>query len=79
MTPSGLRREFERLGIRRNAYGIQVERDEAYCLLREGDEWLVFYAERGHRNDVRRFSAKEAACAELHRRVTSDPTSFWSP
>jgi hypothetical protein len=79
MTPTGLRREFERLGVRRNAYGIGLERDDAYCLLRDGDEWLVFYSERGRRNDVRRYAEKEAACADLHHRVTSDPTSTWQP
>lgn len=79
MTPTGLRRELESLGVRRNAYGILVERDEAYCLLREGEEWLVFYSERGHRNDERRFTSKEDACTELHRRITADPTSFWNP
>lgn len=79
MTPTSLRRDFERLGVNRWCYGIGRERDDAYCLLRDGHEWLVFYAERGERRSVRRFSGKEEACAELYRWVTSDPTVFQQP
>jgi hypothetical protein len=79
MTPTSLRRDFERLGVNRWVYGIGRERDEAYCLVREGDDWLVFYSERGQRNDVTRHAAKEDACADLYRRVTSDPTTTQRP
>lgn len=79
MTPTSLRRDFERLGVNRWCYGIGVERDEAYCLVREGESWLVFYAERGRRQSLVRFERKDDACAEMYRRVTSDPTVFQQP
>lgn len=51
-TVSELRAFFDRNGIPRNAYAIYADADEAYCLAQEGNEWLVYYSERGSRNHL---------------------------
>jgi len=43
---------FGRLGIPQNAYSIYSDQDESYCVVREGNEWLIYYSERGHRNHL---------------------------
>ena len=43
---------FAREGIPRDAYAIYADADESYCLVREGNEWLVYYSERGNRNHL---------------------------
>ena len=43
---------FENKGINKFAYAIYVDQDESYCLVKEGDEWLIYYSERGRRNHL---------------------------
>jgi hypothetical protein len=43
---------LEREGIPRTAYSIGTDQDESYCLVPQGDEWLVYYSERGNRNEL---------------------------
>jgi hypothetical protein len=51
-TVSELRAFFDRKGIPPNAYAIYADVDESYCLAQEGNEWLVYYSERGNRNHL---------------------------
>ncbi len=43
---------FDHQGVPRNAYSIGEDQDESYCLVQHGSEWLVYYSERGHRNEL---------------------------
>jgi hypothetical protein len=43
---------FDQQGIPKNAYSIYIDQAESYCLAREGQEWLVYYSEKGHRNHL---------------------------
>ena len=43
---------FGRRGVPDDAYSIYADRNESYCLVKEGDEWLVYYSERGNRNHL---------------------------
>ena len=43
---------FGRRGIPHNAFSIYSDKNEAYCLVREGEEWLIYYSERGARNHL---------------------------
>jgi hypothetical protein len=43
---------FDRKGIPRRSFAIYTDQDESYCLVREGEEWLVYYSERGQRNHL---------------------------
>lgn len=43
---------FGRRGISKDAYSIYADQNESYCLVKEGNEWLVYYSERGVRNHL---------------------------
>ena len=47
-----LRTFLDDRNVPRNAYSIGADQDESYCLVRQGNEWLVYYSERGHRNEL---------------------------
>jgi hypothetical protein len=51
-TADQLRDFLDRRGIPRAAYSIGGDQNESYCLVREGAEWLVYYSERGQRNEL---------------------------
>lgn len=35
-----------------SAYSFGGDKDDAYCIRRVGAEWLVYYSERGHANEL---------------------------
>jgi hypothetical protein len=43
---------LHRENIPEYAYGIYQEKDNAICIDKINDEWLVYYADRGVRNDL---------------------------
>ncbi|MBM9947312.1 hypothetical protein JTL86_33695 [Pseudomonas aeruginosa] len=43
---------FERKGIPPSAYSLFKDSDETHCLIKQGDEWLVYYSEKGKRNEL---------------------------
>jgi hypothetical protein len=45
----GLLAELKRLGVPTSTYGLGHDKAEAFCLVPEGQEWAVFYSERGDR------------------------------
>lgn len=55
-----------------DAYSIEVERDETYCMIPTGDVFDVFYSERGHRNAVRAHASEDSACRDLLDRLLDD-------
>lgn len=48
--------------------------ENAYCLIHQGQEWIVFHQERGVRASERRFQSEEAACAFFVSELRRDPT-----
>ncbi len=48
----GLCAFLDRQGVPRKSYSIGKDQDESYCLVPEGNEWLVYYSERGRRNEL---------------------------
>ena len=71
-----LRLALDREGIRHNAYSIGgEERPESYCLGIVPGGWAVWYAERGHRNDLTVFDTEDEACSELLLKLINDPTT----
>lgn len=46
-------------GISKNYFSLGVERNERTCVIYEIDEWVVYFFERGSRNDVHKFVALE--------------------
>jgi hypothetical protein len=68
--------ELDNLHVRRDSYSVDGRyADESYVLQRSGDEWLVYYAERGLRTGVRRFTSEAEACGHLYSLVKHDPTT----
>ena len=43
--------------------------DETYVLENRGHGWLVFFLERGRKQDFRKYSSEDAACRDLLERL----------
>ena len=63
--------------VREDAYAIGEERDERYCIVSSGSEWVIFYSERGSRRDLRFFGQEADASASFYAWVTSDPSAYF--
>jgi hypothetical protein len=42
----------ERKDISPELYSFYKDRDEAYCVNKVSDEWLIYYSEKGRRNEL---------------------------
>jgi hypothetical protein len=63
-------------GISPNAYSVNQDRDDMYCLVKVSTgDWLVYFSERGHHWDERIFASEDAACNDLIERLRSDSTT----
>jgi len=51
-TTRDLKNFLDGKGIPPSAYALYADQNEAYCLAKVGDEWLVYYSERGNRNEL---------------------------
>jgi len=43
---------LDSLGIPPDAYSLSGHLDDAYCVVKVGQEWLIYYAERDSRNEL---------------------------
>lgn len=43
---------LDSLGIPRDAYSVSGHLDDAYCVVKVGQEWLIYYSERGSRDEL---------------------------
>ncbi len=43
---------LDRKGINHSSYALYDDKDEAYCLGKSGSEWVVYYSERGKKNEL---------------------------
>jgi hypothetical protein len=43
---------LDRKNIPRASYSFYKDKDESYCIDKIGNEWLVYYSERGTRNEL---------------------------
>lgn len=50
-------------------YSIDNEKNESLCLLQENEKWIIFYSERGERNDSEYYDSEEIACECFFREV----------
>ncbi len=76
VTREQLRTVAGKTGILPCAYSIDGDdRDDTYVLKIEAGGWVVFFAERGKRNDLEWFETEHEACTELLLRLTADPTT----
>lgn len=76
MTLDDLRHRLDKDGFRPDAFSLDGEsRDETHVMCQSNGSWFVYYAERGHRREERRFDNEEAAVACLLERLEKDPTT----
>lgn len=53
----------------------EEQRDEALCLRLEGEQWCVFYSEKGLQTGKVCFSGEALACEYFLSEMRSDPTT----
>jgi hypothetical protein len=44
-----------------------IEKDQAYHLAKEKDQWLIYYMERGKRKILGTYKTESEACQALHK------------
>ena len=47
---------------------------EQYCIEKQGGVWLVYFFERGNKNDLRVFTDEDSACIHLKAWLERDET-----
>jgi hypothetical protein len=66
MNTEQLARKLRDLGVRSDAYELRGGLpSEAYCLGQSGDQWEIYYSERGQKTARRFFSSEDEACRAL--------------
>jgi len=51
-TPELLKEFLERKGVPQGSYSFYKDKDESFCVIKVGEEWLVYYSERGSKNEL---------------------------
>lgn len=77
MTKQQLTARLEAEGVDPAAYNLEGGTNlyDTYCLGRDGDAWVVYFAERGERYDCRSFTSESEACAHLLHWILADSTT----
>jgi hypothetical protein len=74
VTRDELQRILREDDIREDAYSLHGGKpEECLCMDSVGDEWLVYYVERGKATNVRRFASEDAACIYMLEVLRSSP------
>jgi len=63
-------------GVRSTAYSVDGNKDMALCIEKKGDQWDVFYSERGGESFSKTFYSEKAACEFMFDSLMNDKTSF---
>jgi hypothetical protein len=75
MNRAELQLQLDESGVDRDAYSIDRDRDETYCLTSDRFTWSVYYSERGLATNRREFTTEHDACRFLFDRLLADPTT----
>ncbi len=62
MTVNEMKLKLKTLGVRNDAYCLEGDIDEAYCLQRSSAGWYVYYSERGIESGRKDFHSESEAC-----------------
>jgi hypothetical protein len=73
---SELVEELRLHGVPEDAYSINRDRDESYCLTEAYGTWSTYYSERGLRQRERTHSSEDAACRDLLNRLRREFRGF---
>lgn len=75
MTVKELQSKLKAYGVRNDAYCLEDDENEAYCLRQSPWGWYVYYSERGMENRRKDFSSESEACEYLLAWILKDPTT----
>ncbi|MDP9067935.1 MAG: hypothetical protein M3N53_06280 [Actinomycetota bacterium] len=71
-----LKQRLDEAGVRPESYHLYgAHMSERYVLLEQGQQWSVFYSERGLETGKRTFDSESEACKYLFGLLTGDPTT----
>lgn len=76
MNIENLQKKLTEQNINTNSYSLFSDNNgECYVLTKEGSDWLVYYAERGERVDLKSFKNESDACQYFLDLIVSDSTT----
>jgi hypothetical protein len=67
-----LEAELNRLGVPSSAYGLEHDKNEAFCIVQQASEWVVFYSERGNQVSRRVHATFQEAAKDFLSRLFRD-------
>jgi hypothetical protein len=74
MDMAELEAELQRLGVDRARYSLRGGTPEdGIGIERQGNEWRVYYSERGGRANIQTHSTEDAACQQLLALIAETP------
>jgi len=75
MKVDDLEAHFKASGIPSYAYSLRGGlHDETLCLEHLGDQWHIYYCEKGQKNTVDQYEKEEAACLRFREMIEG----FWN-
>ena len=70
MNRSELKQKLEREGVRTDLYSLSGGNSpEALVLNRNGNQWEVYYSERGYKNALETFDNESDACENIYPKI----------
>ena len=71
MTVEELKKQLDAIGVPDDLYSLLIGGfpNEAWCLIKNEDDWEVYYSERGNKRGARQFASESDACEYLDKRV----------
>lgn len=75
MNKQELKSQLEALGVRPDAYAWGGLPNEQYVLSQEGDDWEVYYSERGTKSGLKKFPDESSACEYFLNLLSADKST----
>lgn len=70
MNKSELKERLERENVKQSAYSLEGGLpSEAFVLNQNGNQWEVYYSERGNKSGLKIFDSENDACDEFYREM----------
>jgi len=76
MTLRDLQMLLNCLSVPSDAYSLEQDRDEAYCICRSSDGWHVYYSERGMKSGRKNLNDESTACEYFLTLIVGDSSIF---
>jgi len=66
-----LEQKLQEINVPKEVYSILKGGlpNEQYCITKNGDDWEVYYSERGNKSGLKIFDAEEKACEYFYKKV----------